>query len=307
MRQRRIKPTVATHFPSLSGRFDRNPNVHMFTEDISLAVMPIGGRTDKHKDFSISFNGSNSDECERAKRLIGTISRYDKHDEKAMVCDAVEEIARHLAWEGCAVHEIICEEDSEIDLHGFTSKRLVKLPGYFLQLIPRQDWDLWKKKFVIIPAKAIWYVEMPVGLGGRAGYRRILSRLKKFEHIGPKFWRKQLESGDPKINFDFQEYVRNSAIYYSRITKTWGWNRRDWSQKRSTEFFTIYKTITFRWAQAVLREHIIAEINRLMVRLQIKCKVNVTGLPMSKEIQQIRRELEEGTVSFAAAFDKVPI
>ena len=35
----RVQPTVASHFPSLSNEPDNNL-IHMFTEDISLEIMP---------------------------------------------------------------------------------------------------------------------------------------------------------------------------------------------------------------------------------------------------------------------------
>lgn len=305
MRRRRIRiePEVVRHFPSLSG-LDLNQNVYMFTQDVHLAVMPIGGRTEKHKYFSVILDGENA-ESEKAKQLISSIGRDDSNDPKELLSDAVDEIAKRLAWEGVAVFEILRDEDGSIDLHGFTSKRLIRLPGYYLQVVPLPDWKLLKKRIVIVPASKIWYVEMPKILGGRSGYKRILASLERFENIGPRFWRKDMELGSPTINFDLQEYVRNAEIYFSRVTRSWGWNRRDWSQERSTEFFCFYKTITFHWAQAVLREHIIAELNHLLVRLQIKCRVNVVGLPTSTEIMQIRHSLQEGTISFGAAFDHV--
>ena len=33
----------------------------MFTQDVQLAVMPIGGRTEKHKEFSVTLEGSQSE------------------------------------------------------------------------------------------------------------------------------------------------------------------------------------------------------------------------------------------------------
>lgn len=301
---RRARPTVATHFPSLSRGPNVNPNIHMFTEDVPLAVMPIGCRSEKHKDFAVSLVGGNEDR-ERATQLIGEIGRYDKHDVAGMVCDAIEEIARHLAWEGCAVFELIHGDDALQHICGFTSKGLLRLPGFFLQIIPRGDWNLWKKKAVVVPSSRIWYLGMPSALGGRRGYRGILKRLGRFDHLGPEFWRQDLERGIQSRQFDFQRYVRNTEIYFGQVTKTWGWNRRDWSQQRCTEFFTFYKMIRFQWAQAVLREHIVAELNGLFARLGIKCELKVIGLPSSIDVLQTQRELAEGTITFATASNRV--
>lgn len=303
-RIREVKPTVATHFPSLSRPLGINQNIHMFTQDVQLAVMPIGGRTEKHKEFAVTFEGVDK-ECEKAEQLIGEICRYDRHDVAGMVCDAVEEIARHLAWEGCAVYELIRSDAGLQHVWSFTSKGLWRLPGYFVQFIPRGDWDLWKKKLVVVPSGRIWFLEMPPALGGRRGYMNVLGRLRRFEHIGPEFWRRDLEHGVQTKNFDLQHYARNSEIYYGQVTRTWGWNRRDWSQERSTEFFTFYKLLRFSWAQATLREHIVDELNELFARLGIKCELKVTGLPTSTDILQTESQLSEGAISFGTASDRV--
>jgi len=304
MSKRGIKATVATHFPSLSRGLDTNLNVHMFTQDVQLTVMPIGGRTDKHKEFRVTFEGVSA-ECEKAQQLIGEIARYDRHDLAGMVCDVVEEIARHLGWEGCAVYELILGDDGLQHIMGFTSKGLWRLPGYFFQVIPRGDWKLWGKKLVVVPACRIWYLEMPPALGRRRGYVNVLNRLRKVERLGPEFWRKDIELGMQSRGFDFQKYIRDSDIYFAQVTKQWGWNRRDWSQDRCTEFFTYYNMLRFSSAQAMLREHIIGKLNGLLARLSIQCELKVTGLPTADDIIRIKGELLEGRISFRQVSDRV--
>lgn len=301
---KKFEPTVATHFPSLSRKNMLNQNVHMFTEDVHLAVMPIGGKSVKHKEFSVSFVGSD-DERRKAELLIGEICRYNRRDMRGMVSDAIEELARHLAWEGRAVYEIISDNEGSQHVCAFTSKGLWRLPGCFMQVIPRGDWDFWMKKVVFVPTSKVWCLEMPLALGGRSAYRSILRELRRFEHLGPKFWSKDLERGTQSKNFDFQRYVRNSEIYYGQVTKKWGWNRRDWSQERCTEFFTIYKKMRFLWAQAILREHIINELNSLFKRLDIKCQLEVNGLPTSDDICQENTKLLKGEITFSAALGLV--
>lgn len=301
------KPTVARHFQSLNAdQFAHNLNVHMFTEDVHLAVMPIEGRSRAKDEFSITLNGS-KEECERAQQLIGNIGRFDRHNLTGSISDAVDEIARRLSWEGCAVYEIIPDESDVPYLYGFTSTNLLKLFGWFIQIIPKGDWELWGKKCALVHSSKIWRIEMPKSLGGRRGYVGIINRLKRFDLIGPKFWRVDLESSKQSDLYDFQMYNRKSEIYRSKVTRTWGWNRRDWSQERTTEFFCFYKQATFRWAQAVLREHIIAELNILLHRLGIECEIVVSGLPTTSEIQEIRRKLLTGELSFASAADKVSV
>jgi hypothetical protein len=301
------KPRVISHFPSLS-EYKTDSNVHMFTQDVHLAVMPIGGKTENHPEFDIKLEGNDKD-FERTLTLCSSLAQYERYDLVEVICDAVEQVALHLAWYGYAVHEIINddEDNSKYYLYSFTSKSLYRFLGYFIQWVPKKDYEYFKKHYVIIPSKDIWEISMPSILGGTSGYKRMLSGLKRFEHIGPKFWRNDLENQIQTKGYNFQEYVRNTEIYYTKITKRWGWNRRDYSQRNCTEFFTIYKGITFRWAQAVLREHIISEINKLLPRLQVDAKIIVSGIPSSADILRIRQELIKGKVDFQMAYDKTSI
>lgn len=134
-----------------------------------------------------------------------------------------------------------------------------------------------------------------------------MKRLRKYNHLGPDFYRQDIERGKTDINYDFLKYVRNSEIYLNRATDMWGWNRRDLGQKKCTEFYSFYKILSFRYAQAFLREHIIEEVNRLLDMLSIECKLIVTGLPTANEILQIRTDMQKGDISFAEVFDKVEI
>ncbi len=300
---RNIKPSLATRFPSLSKGPDIDPDVRMFTEDIHLAIMPIGGRTEKQDEFAVELQGEEPD-CEKAKEIIGELGGFNRHDTEAMVCDAVDNMAMHLAWEGQAVYEII-EDNDQIYVHSFTSKNLFKLFIWYLQIIPPADWDLWKRKFALINSKRIWKVNIPRELGSTSGYKRVIKRLSKYNHLGSGFYRQDLEQGLTTKNYDFLKYVRNSEIYFNRVTRKWGWNRRDWSQDKCTEFYSFYKMLSFRYAQAILREHIIQEINQLLSSLSVKCKLVVVGLPTAKEILQIRNDMQKGELSFTAVSDKV--
>lgn len=300
-----VEPTVAMRFPSLSQGPELHLQAHMFVEDITMAIMPIGGRTSNQKDFAVSLEGENG-ECEKAKQILGELCEFEKYDLSEMACDAVGTIARRLTWEGRAVYEILSNE-KKVHLFSFTSKRLFRIPKYFLQFTPRKDWELLEKKLVVVPSNRIWQLEIPPVLGGRAKYLRVLQELRRFSHTGPDFWRDDLQRGMQTQHFDFQKYRRKAEIHCRRVTKKWGWNSRDLSQDRATEFYTFYKMITFHWAQAILREYITKEINGLFSRLHVCAELKIRGLPTPTEILEVRRELRHGSITFAAASDRVTL
>ena len=223
-----------------------------------------------------------------------------------MLCDAVDQIAVHLSWEGQDVYEIIKDGD-EIYIHGFTPKKLFRIFSWYLQIIPIGERDLWKRKYTLVKRKKIWDIQIPYSLGGKRGYKKILRKLRGHQDLGPEFYRKDLEHGQTLKNYDFFRYIRNSEIYVNKVTNKWGWNRRDLSQDKCTEFHMFYKQLSFIWAQAILREHIISEINQLLERLSINCKIVVTGLPTAAETLQVRSDMQNGTINFSEALNKVGI
>ena len=261
----KLNISMATHFPSMSNRVDVNLNVQWFSQDINLGVMPIGGRT-HHKNFAVELKGIKSD-CERAEQLITDLGRDHFYDFSDNVCGAVEHLTWNLSSEGRVAYEIILDENEAIRLVNFTTKRLWRMFGYFLQFIPRSDQERWKKKIATLPDDRVWYFEIPTSLGGRNNYRALLKKLRKFPTLAPDFWRDNIAEELHSEVFNFRIYQNLSEAYWRRATKTWGWNRRDSSTDKTTEFFNYYKLICFARAQAELREYIILELNKLFLRL----------------------------------------
>ena len=302
---RKIKPSVAIRFPSLAERQNLNQNVYMLTEDISLDVMPIGGRTEKQKEFEVNLKGKKS-EREKAKTTIAQLCEHRGYHISEILCDAVKYVARNLTSGGRAVYEII-QDDEETHIRGFTSRNLFRIFSWYLQVIPPGDRVLWKRKYTLIHKKRIWDVQIPRRLGGKIGYRKMMRKLGKYQYMGPKFFETDLQHGKISRDYNFLRYTKNSEIYANRVTNKWGWNRRDYSQDNSTEFYMFYKILKFRWAQAILREHIISEINQLLDRLSINCEIIVTGLPTADEILQVRSDMKNGVINFSEALGKVEV
>jgi hypothetical protein len=61
--------------------------------------------------------------------------------------------------------------------------------------------------------------------------------------------------------------------------------------------------MTFRWSQAVLREHIIDQLNALFERLNLVAKIHVVGLQTAADILKLRGAMSEGSVPYAKAFE----
>lgn len=303
-RQARHNRKSVPFFQSLSNGRGPALHIYMFANDVHLGVMPIGGHSYKHPEFKVQFEGEKIDN-EKAIQLCSSLAEFDRHNDCELICDVINTTANYLSWEGRAVYEIIreAEQPCQISLLHFTSRRLYKVPGYYIQWAPSADRKFTNKRFVILPAQDVWEISMPKILGGTKGYQKILNALKRYDRPSPEFWLNDIQKQVQTLSFNFQDYVRNKEIYDARVTRDWGWNRRDLSLKYQTEFFMFYRIVTFRWTQAVLREHITNELNRLFQRLTINSQIIINGLPAANEILKIRKDLVEGKIQFTKAPD----
>ncbi len=302
----RIKPSMAARFPSLLAKQDLNHNIHMFTQDICLGIMPISGQTDEQQNFAVTLEGEDS-ECEKAKTIVAQLCEHNRRNSIAkMLCDSINKMARNLTWSGKKFYEII-EDDGKIYMHGFTKKNLFRIFSWYLQIVPVGDRNLWKRKYTLINKKKIWNIQIPHRLGGTREHRKIMRRLGKHRYMGPKFYEEDLAYRKITNNYDAIKYGESSDIYVRKVTKKWHWNKNNSSLEKYTRFYMFYKAIGLRWAQAILREHLISEINQLLGRLSVDCKIIVSGLPKADEILEIRNDMKSGKISFLEALNRTAV
>lgn len=289
---------LAYHFPSLS-RSHKGIETHMFTDDVRNGVMPY--RNSESSDgYSVSF-----EENPGVTNVLTALSHYGGsfYSKEDLLRHAVDEIALRLAWYGRAVYQICYIEDSkEIDLKPCTLDRLYILLGFYIHHVPIGDREAFKSTFIVVSKRNVWELEMPAALGGAVQYRKILRGLKRYKGTLPLFMEEDLEAQRPNPHFNLSDYILRKEVNEARLTASWGWNRRDSSLKHETEFFHFYRTITFHWAQAVLRDHIINELNDLLKRLQIPSMITIQGVPTPDTILETRKKMLDGEVSFEQAY-----
>ena len=303
--ERLKKPRVARHLRSLNEETATNPNIYMFVEDVHIAVMPIGGRFRQTTNYSVEIQGNPNDEP-RAIAILQSLSQYDRlSDLGDLLSDSVNKIAHYLAGSGRSVYEIIRGEESDQawQLYSFTEKRLFRVFGNYIQLIPRADQKLWGKSRFNIPAKDIWHIVMPKTLGGYRGYRKILKKLRKFPRLGPSFLTNETDNTEWTTYFSTELYHKEEELFVAKTTARLGWPMRNSGLRIWTEFYAMYRILTLKWAQACIREHIIDELNQLFLRLDLEAKILVEGLPTAQQILRIRQQMCEGKISMGNASD----
>lgn len=263
-----------------------NYDLNMFVEDLSNRIMPIGGASHYHKNFRVNITGSD-------KSMIGElfsdlVDAYDLSVEERLVSKLVREIGQKILWSGKSLFEIT-ETDDSLYLFSFTSRNTFKIPFYYIQLIPVEDWNFFDKKINIISAKNVIQIGLPNELGNKRRHKTLVRKIRNSDPQFPKFWQETLQKND--LEFNLTDYRKSKDLYTLKLVKRWGWDKRGLANKHLNGFYQIYRTAQVAWAMAMLREHIVKELNKIFQTLNIDLSINIKGLPTANDIKKAQEHL----------------
>lgn len=289
-------PFLVRFLPSLSQSDESTiPNIFMFMEDVAH---PMPFRLSRKNSFSVRLNGTEAEQ-QKVLKVLDNLSEHEGYSPEEKLGNAVDTLAKRITWEGRAQFELIPMEDGTTFFHDVTTKRLFRFMGFAIQYLAPKDRKFWKGTALRwAPLSTLWHIDVPHELGGRRGYLRLLSSLRKFGELGPSFLSTDGWFEKRPRNFDIKEYVRFNSIFRYKITHAWGWNCRDFSTEQTTEFYNLYRSATAEKAKRIFRSHIISQINALLVRLKINCTISVEDLPSVEDAQQMKDKLVTGELSF---------
>lgn len=276
----------------------------MLEQDVRQHVAPIGGSR-RNRDFAVDFDAEES-ERERAVTLLLSVTRHERYTNEEVVTEAVRWIAAYLLQNGSALFEILssAEEPETYALASFPSRYVLRIPGRYVQFIPRHARIELGAAHVFVPAEKVWHVAMPPQLGGGRAWRRLQRDLRKYTDL-PRSYGDQLASGALPPGYDLSETVRMTRYFLLRCTRAWGWLGRDSSVDSQTEFFVVHRTLTFEWAAATLRDHILTQVNALFVRLGIRAAITLRGVLSPHEILSMRSKMSAGDVDFSEVLNRI--
>lgn len=304
-------PRLSKSFSSFRKEIQYSPNLNMFLQDIQLGIMPIGGESDRAPKFAVEIRGGPSDKPHVLAILESLTRRYQHnwHSQPPLdelLIDAVKAIVLELVWEGRSVHKIFWDEknDGVYRLHAFAYQWLFRVFGRYTRILPEAHWHPDENIYDVSTETDIWDIMMPKKLGGYQGHRAMLKKLARCPDIVPAILKNTVSLHEWPKHFNAKHYAQEVKLYVARATKRWGWNQRDYNSENWNEFYGMYRSVTLKWAQACLREHIIKELNQLFLRLQIDAEIVVGGLLTAWEILRIRKQMCEGKISFIKAYEK---
>jgi len=271
----------------------------MFQEDVQL--MGHFSRSRRNEKPSLRLEGA-EEEVTRATSVCASIAGDRHYRGEENISGAIENVVLHLAYDGKALFEVVDDpENSAFSLSSFNPDYVWNLVFSYLQVAPRASWKYLDRKYTVLAKSAVWRVDMPQELGGARGFRRVLKEMSAWSSLGPEFYQHDLERRQLPKEFVFGDYRKAHQIQLYRATREWGWNGRDWSLDYITEYYQFYRHLTFKWAQAVLREHIAGEFNSLFRRLGISAQIVVEGLSSPGDVLEVREQMRAGALDFAGA------
>jgi hypothetical protein len=287
--------------------YSRDPNQsspglygHMFVEDISNGIVPYRWNSDDEEHQTAHVDGD-EDAKSLVKIVCTSLAGYRERDVNETILRAVNAIVSQIAWSGRSTYEI-CGSAKDIALVGIIPYRLFRIPLGFVRLIPKRDQEYFEgKRYTFLRANRSWSISVPRELGGARGHRKLLRRLRVLSSPAPMFWTEELRAGNLASGFDFKVYSRWRDAQIALLTRKWGWNRRD-SSINNTEFFYFYRSLRFRRSLAILRNHVVKELNQLLSREGVKATIRLEGFRTPAEIDELTRKACDGSIHYAEAF-----
>ncbi len=292
------------YFPN-SERSDNESVLYafMFIRDVHTGIMPF--RSGGKYPFTVALSRKNQS-LEKQLQSFLNIGQYGGWSLEEAVWDAVETLSQYLATFGEVYLEVVSKEDvpkkgiKDKELEFLPLGKIVKLFGRYIQIVPLKDWKRGEKKFYIIPSDRIWHLKLPRKLGTPRSHRKMLKRLNVLSEPMPEFALKDGELGSSaKYDFSVHHHLKDLAI--ERVTSNWGSIRSLSQIKGTTEYYYIVNRLQSAHSQALLREHIIKEINELLSQQGVKNTIKVEGLALSKDIKATIPRLEKGEIGFDEA------
>ena len=304
-------------FSSSSADKTPSPSLHMFIEDVQTWIMPYDPDSSS-SELGAVFDGNEQD-ARVVTRICADLAEHSSiHDSPLeLVSSAVRRVSQHLVWRGSVAFELPdlrdpSDEETLSDprrsVRPITGELLFRLPGRVvgIRTAQRREWEQALPVVVNRLAKSVWHVSMPRTLGGRIGYRSVRRRLDRYSSIMPAWASRSMATEHERVRFDVTAYARLRHAYVERSSGPFSWDGRNTSLDHQTEFFLFYRTLTFHHALALLRQHIVASLNRLFERqLGLNARIVLTGFRQPADILDIRGRMERGEISFGEAFDQV--
>jgi hypothetical protein len=270
----------------------------MFAEDVKLMVVPVGGR-----DVDVTCEPKDAATRQRVVLALGRNQRGHARDLTETVCDFVASTAWHLAAFG--------EQCFELERDDRTGAALIlPLPAdgsvraigpLVIQRVPPSQRE--RSRLVVLSPRDSWYLTLPKQIGTRRTQEALLRRIEMGLAL-PEWVHQDALAGRPSV-VDRETLVRAQYQEIFAATRRWGWPARFMGDSETTIYYQIRRRLTFKRTLAVLRGHILGELNAVFTRLELGARLSFANLSTPDEVSAVIGKLEQGAEPFLALSDAV--
>jgi hypothetical protein len=284
--------------------------VDTLPRDVSVHVMPIGGRSQSRKDFAVSIQPAN-DKLERliAQGLTEGGSSYGG-DLGGAVCDFVQRCASRLMRYGKAVFEIVFLRDRDnqeivgCDLFEIDVRTLTFETKNIVQLVP-EKWAAERKVPTVIELdkRRLAIFSLPSGSPDLFAIKEALAQLGGAALV-QMF---EVAQGDNQLGYDTKEHIRAEHLAIAAATRSIGWSAGQNLYELFTEYYVLYRRLVFERFVITLRESILRTLNSALNTIAEECgataRLHISGLPTVDDVTRALKELAAGDRTFGSVLD----
>lgn len=304
----------------ISGRHRRkvypyHGDSYLFIQDMYTGIMPFMIYRGEREKYPARLEPATTPQ--RQKMIVAGISNRDHaHFLEDAICEFVRTTTHVLFSDGVAYYEIVYQKNDtgEIESFGFELLQpfyLFRFWKNYYQIIP---W--WEAKeshiraqIIKIPAEKILRIDFPKRYGGRRKLYYLLKRLYQLsKELIPKFQMDAMGKNE-SIGFDLDKFSRVKYLEIAKLTKKFGWNQRQRSDKYITEYYMMLRFLREKKLEAFLREYIIGELNKALNRppLDLGVKIAMENLFSVRDVVEQEKLLKQGDVAFMDIFNALKL
>ncbi|HEX6292946.1 MAG TPA: hypothetical protein VFZ66_27430 [Herpetosiphonaceae bacterium] len=299
-------------------------HVWMFIDDVRQSIMPIGGRAQPGRAFTIEVTPNESAFRTIISEAFVSHQHRNHYSFTQGLSEFITDIAHQLAYRGCVHYEVVPWGEPEganptdvqileplLGSRRFQvvliPGRIINIAGHTFQLIPRVEQAQQRKRFIHLTNSQVWSVSLPEELGTPRSHRAMLRAMARASTTLPTFAMTQLDKPPQATDFTFRDFHEQQELAMAHETALWGWPGRSMWREQTLEYFMVYRELRFAHSMAILREHILFMMNELLQRRQLPTRLAIKGLPTTKEVQAYIEQLHSGELSFKEALQLVDI
>jgi hypothetical protein len=276
--------------------------VDMFSEDVAVSIMPIGGRSSR-PNFQVTI----SPDDQRAKKIIvtGLKEHGYGHSLADTLFDFFHLLAANLSTSERAIFEIVYLEERQaealvgFDLASISETQIVEKRGQFYQRVPPQMAVERNVPQMILLEKDDLIIFKPPPEFEKAlrHLKRSLSELDKLQ-----FPAVMLEATKTNTPYDFKAHQRAMKLALVEAVKPIGWNARGLFTDSVLSYYWIAMSLTFERFKIRLRETMLDTLNaglkRIGAKLGFEARLKIDGLPTLADVDRATEQLNAGAMAF---------